>query len=68
MIRGLATTALLLAVAACGASAPPPVATGPTLTARPAGPYTSAAFQPQVTFTLPDGWLIASDGAALSRG
>ena len=64
MIRGLVTLALLLAVAACGGSSAPPAASGPTPTARPAGPYTSAAFQPQVTFTLPGGWLIAGDAAA----
>lgn len=55
--------ALLLAaiiVAACGGapatSAPPPAPTG-----LPAGTYKTVAFVPQVTYTLPDGWEIASD-------
>jgi hypothetical protein len=29
----------------------------------PAGTYTSVAFQPAVTFTVPDGWLIAGDSS-----
>lgn len=61
MIRGLASIALLLAVAACGGSTATPAATTPTATALPAGTYTSTVFQPGVTFTLPDGWVIAED-------
>ncbi len=63
MIRGLASIALLLAVAACGGSAATPAASSPTASALPAGTYTSTAFRPGVTFTLPDGWVIASDTA-----
>lgn len=63
MIRGLAPLALLLAVAACGGSTATPAATSPTASALPAGTYTSAVFQPTVTFTLPDGWVIAADTA-----
>lgn len=63
MIRGLASIALLLAVAACGGPAATPAASSPTASALPAGTYTSTAFRPGVTFTLPDGWVIASDTA-----
>ncbi len=66
MYRGLALVAVALVVAACGgASLPPQAATqapsAPAASALPAGTYTSSAFQPAVTFTLPDGWLIAGD-------
>lgn len=61
MIRGLASLALLLAVAACGGSTATPAASSPTASALPAGTYTSTAFRPSVTFTLPDGWVIAED-------
>lgn len=36
-----------------------PAASGPTALA--AGTYQSRAFQPQLTFTVPDGWLLAAD-------
>lgn len=61
MIRGLASLALLLAVAACGGSATPPVAGAPTAPAIVIGPYTTTAFRPTFTLTLPDGWVIAAD-------
>ena len=47
-------------LAGCGGSVPPT----PSSTARaavPAGTYTSSAFRPPITYTLPDGWLIADD-------
>lgn len=60
----VATTALITAalVAGCGAlgASPTPAPTAPRV-ALPAGTYTSTAFRPPVSFTLPDGWLIAGD-------
>lgn len=44
-------------VAACSQAAPSP--TGPR--ALEPGTYRSQAFQPQVTFTLPDGWWLPAD-------
>jgi hypothetical protein len=71
VIRGLASLALLLAVTACGGSvAPPggsspaPAAGGSAASPLAAGTHTSAAFQPPVTFTVPDGWELAADAAA----
>lgn len=64
MIRGLAPLALLLAVATCGGSPATPAAATPTASALPAGTYTSTVFQPSVTFTLPEGWVIAEDRAS----
>jgi hypothetical protein len=66
LIRALAVTALaVLALAGCGgASLPPPTSETPTqppVTPMPAGTYTSVAFQPAVTFTAPDGWVITAD-------
>jgi len=68
MIRGLstlaATVALALAVTACGgtaASAAPSASGGKPL---PAGTYTSLAFTPAVTYTVPDGWEKVTDSAA----
>lgn len=67
MIRGLSAFALLLVVAACGgAPLPQPQAsqapvTQPPLQALPAGTYTSAGFQPPVTFTVPEGWTQPTD-------
>jgi hypothetical protein len=49
----------MLAVAGCGGRASP--SPSPTATGLPAGTYTSAAFQPPVTFTIPAGWLISAD-------
>jgi hypothetical protein len=63
VIRGIASIALLLIVAACGASPGAPAASGPAASPLPAGTYTSAAFQPAVTFTVPDGWEKAGDSA-----
>ncbi|HYO43311.1 MAG TPA: hypothetical protein VES19_08950 [Candidatus Limnocylindrales bacterium] len=67
MFRGPALVAVALFVAACGGSVPPPAASpaasAPAATAMPAGTYTSVAFQPAVTFTVPDGWVIAGDSA-----
>lgn len=56
----LVLAALLLAVAGCGAAATPAPSLPPAL---PAGTYTSTAFQPPVTFTVPDGWWKPSDRA-----
>lgn len=60
--------ALSIVVAtACGSSAstapaPTPAPATPTLPAvLPAGTYTSTAFKPPATITLPDGWWIAAD-------
>lgn len=61
MIRGLASLALLLAVAACGGSATAPVAGAPTARPIVTGPYTTTAFRPTFTLTLPDGWVISAD-------
>jgi hypothetical protein len=65
VIRGPAPLALSLAlglvVTACGASAATPPAAAPTASPMPAGTYTTASFKPAVTFTVPDGWQIATD-------
>ena len=45
----------------CGGSASPTAATAAPRTALPGGTYTSRAFAPPITYTLPDGWLIADD-------
>jgi hypothetical protein len=63
VIRALASLALILTVAACGGSSAAPSASGPTSSPLPAGTYTSTAFQPAVTFTVPDGWEKAADTA-----
>lgn len=69
MIRGIAPLLIVLAVAvaACGGAAPPAgpqqTASGPAPSALPAGTYTSTAFQPPVTFTVPDGWEKVADTA-----
>lgn len=55
--------ALLLAglvLAGCGGGATPAPSLPPALAA---GTYTSRAFQPAVTFTVPDGWFNPSDSA-----
>lgn len=68
MRRGPRTVALILAlvtsvaVSACGSSATP-APTGPVDSPLPAGSHTSAVFQPAVTFTVPDGWALATDEA-----
>lgn len=66
MLRTLTALLSLASVAAgCGGAqaspSPAPVASGPV--ALPAGTYQSRSFQPGVTFTLPEGWWIASDVA-----
>ena len=65
MFRGLALVAVALLVTACGGTSLPPAASvaasAAAASALPAGTYTSSAFQPAVTFTLPDGWRIAGD-------
>lgn len=50
-------------VAACGGGAPStPTPVPPTVRpALPAGQYATAVFSPSVTFTLPEGWIIAAD-------
>ena len=71
MIRGLASLALVASlaatVAACaGGSLPGPASAAPSqpaASALPAGTYTTSAFQPAVTFTIPDGWEIVGDSA-----
>jgi hypothetical protein len=45
-----------------GAGASPGATPGPS--PLPAGTYSSTAFRPALTFTLPDGWWLASDSAA----
>jgi hypothetical protein len=66
VIRGLSAFVLLLFVAACGGTSVPPAqsalpATQPPLTALAGGTYTTAGFQPPVTFTVPEGWVLAAD-------
>jgi hypothetical protein len=63
-LRSAVALALALAVlAGCGSSASPTPTPAPTVqrAALPAGTYTSTAFVPRITYTLPDGWLIAAD-------
>ncbi len=60
--RRVLAVAMTLFVAACGSSSPP-AATGPVSSSLPAGTYTSVAFQPPATFTVPDGWELATDTA-----
>ena len=51
-------------VAGCGGpTGTPTAAPTPAPSALPAGTYTSSAFQPAVTYTVPAGWRIASDSA-----
>jgi len=57
-----ALVAALLAGCAGAPSAATPVPT-PAPSVLPAGTYTSAAFQPAVTYTVPTGWRIASDSS-----
>lgn len=54
-------TALVTGCASGGAATPTPAARQ----ALPAGEYTSRGFSPAASFTLPDGWLITEDSAAL---
>ena len=57
--RMLLVLAAALLAGCAGAATPAP--SGPT--ALPAGTYTSRAFQPAVTYTLPGGWWNPSDAA-----
>lgn len=62
MYRPILGMTLALALAACGASGAtgaPSSSPGPS--AMPAGTYTSKVFQPATTFTVPAGWVLASD-------
>lgn len=65
MKRGLGALALTLLLAACGGTSPPPAQPSadatPAATAMPAGTYTSTVFQPAVTYTVPDGWVVVGD-------
>jgi len=70
VFRGLAAIpvlALAVALSACSGAPVAPGAAGTTApstaagTPLPAGTYTSGAFSPAVTFTVPDGWEAASD-------
>ena len=56
---------ILAAVLLAACSGAPAAATpAPTLPpALPPGTYTSAAFQPAVTYTVPNGWRVASDSS-----
>jgi hypothetical protein len=59
LIRALAAIVVAAIVSACSGGAAPstaPVATGPAGSPLPAGTYTSKAFTPAVTYTLPAGW------------
>jgi hypothetical protein len=62
--RRVLAVAMTLVVAACGGSAATPAPSGPATSPLPAGTYTSAAFLPAVTYTVPDRWELVSDSAA----
>lgn len=71
MIRGLSSIVLAAAVgvlvAACGGSSGTSASVAPSAAARPplpAGTYTSSAFTPAVTYTVPDGWEKVADSAS----
>jgi hypothetical protein len=53
-----------LVVAGCAASGPTAAPASSVPSALPAGTYTSQAFQPPVTFTLPEGWSKPADTAS----
>lgn len=57
-VAGIGLAVAAASLAGCGA-ATTPAPSGPT--ALPAGTYTSRAFQPPVTYTVPDGWWNPSD-------
>jgi hypothetical protein len=57
----LGAWALITGQLGLGGPGATPSPSGPS--ALPAGTYRSQAFQPQLTFTLPDGWWIESDSA-----
>lgn len=54
---------LAVLVSACGGSSATPTPSGPVDSPLPAGTHTSTVFQPTVTFTVPDGWALATDSA-----
>jgi hypothetical protein len=65
--RTLALIVVAVALAACGGAVAPPApgatpeVTVPATTPMPAGTYTTTAFQPSLTFTVPEGWELAAD-------
>jgi len=59
--RRVLAIALALLVTGCGGSAASPSPLGSAATPLAAGTYTSSAFRPAVTFTVPDGWELAVD-------
>lgn len=68
MRYGLLILLVAAVVAACGGSAAtstPSASSGPVASPVPAGTYTSRAFQPAVTFTLPDGWEMPPDSTQM---
>lgn len=66
MIRGVATVALALVVAACGSSSgATPSAAAPAGVALTAGAHTSTAFAPALTFTVPAGWSLEDNPKSL---
>lgn len=68
MRRGSRPAALIVAliasvlVAACSSSSSA-TPSGPVDSPLPAGTHSSTVFQPPVTFTVPDGWVLAADAA-----
>jgi hypothetical protein len=63
-LRPLVPVVLLAAVLAAGCTSGTTATPTPVQPqALPAGTYTSTAFRPAVTFTLPAGWLISQDSA-----
>jgi hypothetical protein len=62
-VRRVSLILAAVLLAACS-SAPATATPAPTLPpALPPGTYTSAAFQPAVTYTVPNGWRVASDSS-----
>ena len=61
----LAVTALVAACGGSGAATAAPAASGAQ--ALPAGTYSSLAFQPIVTYTVPDGWERTADQAGFHQ-
>jgi hypothetical protein len=62
----LAVTVVMAAlVSGCGGGASPSPTSAPATprAALAAGEYTTGAFSPAITYALPDGWLVAGDGA-----
>jgi hypothetical protein len=60
-MRRLSLILPALLLTACGSGpSPTPAPTAPPA-GLPGGAYSSTAFKPTITYTLPDGWLIAAD-------